>query len=533
MEENVMLKLKQISESPFNPRSYFDEVALKELAADIEAHGVMQAITVRPKKVAGSAKVSDAFEAVFGHRRLRAAKLAGLEEIPCQVVELDDAQVIERQLSENLAREALAAVEVAEGYRALTKSHGVSVVDLAKRTGRSVAAIYAQMKLCDLVPAGKKAVAEGALQVSAAILIARIPNPKDQTDVLARVLNPHRPMNHREVLDLVSRDYMVDLRKALFDLKDTKLHGGACSSCPKRAGAQPDLFSEVKASDTCTDPGCFRTKTAAAYDAKAKALAAEGKKVLTTKQSAAIFKASEHPAYDSGYEAVSQPFYEDATQRSVKTLLGKSYKELVVTALTPSGNVIELVPKQGLTAAIDKAGVIKRHRHNSGPTLTPKQAKEKKEADEKRAVKEDVEELAVKQVIAKLSGRTPDKKLWRLMANALVDDAFDVLERRGLERDSSDKEQEKYFDSLDEAGLRGFVIEAALDRFFYNGWQPEYSPALAEACDLVKVDLNALEKQVKAARKEAADKKEATKKTKKAKGGALAQMAAASKEEAA
>ena len=106
--------MKSIKPNPYQPRKVFDEVAIKELSDSIKEHGILQPIIVR--------KTGMTYEIVVGERRFRAAKLAGLEEIPAVVRELTDEETMELAILENLQREDLTPIEEAEAYHNLMEN---------------------------------------------------------------------------------------------------------------------------------------------------------------------------------------------------------------------------------------------------------------------------------------------------------------------------------------------------------------------------------------------------------------------------
>ena len=105
----LKVDINQIAPSPYQPRTEFDEEALKALSASIQEKGVLQPLLVR--------KVSSGYELIAGERRLRASKLAGLSEVPVIIKDMDDKEVLEVALVENLLRENLSAIEEAEGLQ--------------------------------------------------------------------------------------------------------------------------------------------------------------------------------------------------------------------------------------------------------------------------------------------------------------------------------------------------------------------------------------------------------------------------------
>lgn len=169
------LKLEQLHESPWNPRKYFDAGKLQELADSIKANGIIEPLLARPN--------AKGFELAAGHRRFRAARLAGLEEAPVIVRAMADKQFLEVLLVDNLQREDLSALEEAEGYKTLMSRAGYDVRRIAERVGRSEKYVYDRVKLLELLPAAATLLREGQLTAGHAILLARL-KPKDQQRAL-------------------------------------------------------------------------------------------------------------------------------------------------------------------------------------------------------------------------------------------------------------------------------------------------------------------------------------------------------------
>src|SRR5579863_5354007 len=176
-------------------RAHFDKTALSELADSVKAHGVVQAILVRPKNG------GDTFEVVAGERRVLAARQAGLEVINATVRELTDEEVYKLQLIENLQREDLHELAEAEGYEALAKL-GYSIEQMAADVGKSKSTVRARMKLLALDPASRQAMYRGELSASVALLIARIPVASVQREACIAVTKPKYggdgPLSYRD-----------------------------------------------------------------------------------------------------------------------------------------------------------------------------------------------------------------------------------------------------------------------------------------------------------------------------------------------
>lgn len=143
--ENLYLPISQVECNADQPRKRFDDTALEELAESIREHGVLQPLTVRRLS-------SGYYQIIAGERRWRAARLAGLTEIPAIIVEADDRKVTELALIENLQREDLDPIEEAEGYKKLMDSYNMTQDEVAARVGKSRPAVANALRLLGLCP---------------------------------------------------------------------------------------------------------------------------------------------------------------------------------------------------------------------------------------------------------------------------------------------------------------------------------------------------------------------------------------------
>lgn len=265
-----MLRLGAIAPSLTNPRKHFNAERLAELAASIKASGVNTPVLVRPLPASlvqdtANMEPRPTFELVTGERRYRASQMAGQATIPAVIRTLTDDQVLEIQIIENLQRDDLQPLEEAEGYEALMSHHDprMTVDQVAAKIGKSRSYVYGRLKLLDLGTEGREALREGRLDASRALLLARIPDTKMQADALGNMFDyGGSPLSYREASQLIQRQYMLRLAEAKFKITDETLvpDAGSCRMCPKRTGADPDLFADVKGADVCTDPACFRRK---------------------------------------------------------------------------------------------------------------------------------------------------------------------------------------------------------------------------------------------------------------------------------
>ena len=162
------LPISQVESCAGQPRKHFDQEKLEELAESIRQHGVIQPLTVRKLS-------SGYYQIIAGERRWRAARLAGLTEIPAVVIEADDRKAMELAMIENLQREDLSPMEEAEGYKMLVEDYGLTQEQAAQRVGKSRSAVANALRLLALSPALRQMVEEGRLSAGHARALLPLP----------------------------------------------------------------------------------------------------------------------------------------------------------------------------------------------------------------------------------------------------------------------------------------------------------------------------------------------------------------------
>jgi ParB family chromosome partitioning protein len=191
------LPLDRIERSPNQPRSDFDEALLGELAASIAVHGVLQPVIVRNL-------VDGGYQLIAGERRLRAARLAGLETIPAVVRDATDGtDSLELALIENLQRADLNPIETALAYRELIDRFGLTHEAVARQVGKSRVAVSNSLRLLDLAPETRQAITDGRISEGHGRALAAITIPELQRAALAVVLE--RQLSVRQTEELVRR----------------------------------------------------------------------------------------------------------------------------------------------------------------------------------------------------------------------------------------------------------------------------------------------------------------------------------------
>lgn len=289
-DEIQALPLSRLVQDKENARQAMDKDRLAELTASIQAKGLLQPILVRP--------VGDLYQVVDGHRRLEAAKEAGLAELPCMVKDLTDGEVREAQLVANLQREDLAPMDEALALKKLVDD-GFGWDELAAKLGKSKSYLFHRAGLLKLSQKVQKALSDGKLQVSWAEAMVRIEKHKDQEELLHHILDGYGIDSLEDLKDAIRRDYILHLKNAPFSTKDAKLvpTAGACSACLKRSGAQGDMFGESGKADSCLDSACWAAKASAAKEALLERAKAGGVEVIS---GAAGKKALEGLGYRTG-----------------------------------------------------------------------------------------------------------------------------------------------------------------------------------------------------------------------------------------
>ena len=153
---SLSLPISQVETCSSQPRKRFDDESLQELADSISQHGIIQPLTVRKLS-------SGYYQIIAGERRWRAARLAGLQEVPGIVIEADDRKAAELAMIENLQREDLNPMEEAAGFQSLIESYHMTQEEAAQRVGKSRSAVTNALRLLGLTPSVRKLVEEGKL----------------------------------------------------------------------------------------------------------------------------------------------------------------------------------------------------------------------------------------------------------------------------------------------------------------------------------------------------------------------------------
>lgn len=497
----------------YNPRRTYNDKTIKALSERLKVQGVLSPLIVRPLTPEGATPVDGVislrYSVICGSRRLAAAKLLGLTELPCTSQSYTDLEAAELAMSEQGAHEEFHYLERAEGY-ARWRDLGTPISVIATKEGLGRSTAHAIVAMEKLTPESKRACWDGKLEESTARDLATVAGSA-QGRVLRKLMEPSPNGGKKSVRecreDIAS--FRIDLEKAPFDAKDTALicieHKGACTTCPYRTGSQPELFSDVKNEWLCTNPDGYAKKAEIAW------LAAvddgehnRGPKCLLAKQADKHFDVAGNLRDDAPYVNRDSECHQDTAQRTYSQLVPKAAPYFLARS-PKTGNFVALIDREALKKQLEDGGKIRRV-----PSASPRAESKAGDEDEKKLSAEEAKvhrekvrlrqlviRLAIAKSVANLEKREPDKRMWRMLAESLF--YQDVLRQTLLRRDVQETPA-KYLDRMNEGQLRAFVIEGSLEFEIYGEAGGDKTPSrLKELMTLAGVDLSEVEKEIKAA----------------------------------
>lgn len=195
------LPIGNIYPNIYQPRKYFDEEALGELAQSIKVYGILQPLTVRKMS-------EDKYELVAGERRLRAAKIAGLENVPAVIVDIADRDSAALALLENLQREDLNYIEEAEAYNNLIREHGYTQEQLAEYIGKKQSTIANKLRLLKLDHEVRNVLLNNNLTERHARALLKLENEDSQLKILQVVIKDS--LNVKKTEELIEKQYFIE-----------------------------------------------------------------------------------------------------------------------------------------------------------------------------------------------------------------------------------------------------------------------------------------------------------------------------------
>ena len=187
-----LIPVSEIRPNPYQPRTNFDEEALRELTESIREHGVFTPVLIRKSPVG--------YELIAGERRLRASKLAGLKEIPANVLEIDDRAMMEISILENVQREDLSVIEEAKGYQQLQERFGYTQEELSERIGKSRSHITNILRLLRLPEGIREDVNAGKISFGHARALLGCDDERKQEEIARRIVKEGLSVRETEKL---------------------------------------------------------------------------------------------------------------------------------------------------------------------------------------------------------------------------------------------------------------------------------------------------------------------------------------------
>jgi ParB family chromosome partitioning protein len=483
-----------LTESSSNPRKRFDESSLSELAASFKAQGVLAPLLVRELD-------ESKYEVIAGARRLRAAKIAELKNVPVRIVQLTDAEAIEAQCVENLQREDIHPLEEALGFKSLLELGApYNIAHIAARSGKSEAYIYGRLKLADLIPPVAEAFLKDEITIGHALLIAKLQASQQQEAFAAAFRgmwtsegNSQVLIPVRELAAWIESNILLQLASVPFDKQDETLvpAAGSCVNCPKRTGFNKLLFADVR-KDSCTDPQCFRAKVDAhvAKTMEKKPDLVQISSAWNTREGAPLgrnrYVELQMKKAKTNGSAAKQPAIQKPCEKMTDAIVmdGGSRGQIVKVCADPNCKI------------------------HYGDRPSPQQLQRNRALERKRIEKEKIAITARHRILAAILERVsvPLKKadLLTIAQHVLTSVPYNRLpllaKRHKLEVEKSSASPvellQKHVSRYDESGLSRFLLEGSLlESAYQNGGDPD-SDILLSTAKRYRIDAEKVQKAV-------------------------------------
>lgn len=484
----VLAPVEELVPSKTNPRKYFDEAKLEELAESIRQLGVAQPLVVR-KLAPGK------YEIVAGERRWRAATRAKLKMVPVMLRVLTDDQVLEIQVVENLQRADVTPLEEAAGFRRMLDSGRYTADTLAEKLGKSRAYVFERLKLLKVCKAVRDDLEAGHISASVALEISRVPGEEAQEELLEMVDCDR--LSVQEVKEEIERNFTRNLKKATWPLTDAELcaKAGSCAACPKRSGNMPEATGSP---DICTDVECFASKLRA-QSAKVLAKArSEGHPTMPPEK-------WERIRYHRNHSKLDEVVHSDPKKRTVRQLLEK-VKDFKPIVTIEDGKRVELVECE------QWRDLAREHKLLPAGTLKDEPGEDEgqeKEREEARA-KAESKRQGLEKILMGALDNIKSTPAWvcqtlQFMASVIIENGYDEVHHacaaRGIDlKKAGDIEEARHALEMwnvelvrkgDEHALRRLIVELQVRRRGFTTWNDEASEGFARFCEWTGLNLAA------------------------------------------
>jgi len=209
------IRIDQIKKNSWQPRRRFEQEPLDELTQSIMENGILQPLLVRPS--------DGGYELIAGERRLRAAKQAGLKEVPATLIEASDSHSLELALVENLQRENLDPIEEAESYQLLSNKFNMTQEEIAKRVGKARASITNSLRILSLPDEIRNMISQGLLSAGHAKILTGLTIDKEKILYARRVVSEDLSVRNLEKLLTSTKRQRKTTRTVKVDILDTHM----------------------------------------------------------------------------------------------------------------------------------------------------------------------------------------------------------------------------------------------------------------------------------------------------------------------
>lgn len=206
------LDIDSIENNPFQPRKEFNEEALQELANSIKEQGIIQPITVR--------RINDVFQIISGERRLRAAKLIGLKEVPVYIREASDQEMLEMAIVENVQRENLNPIEIAESYNKLIVECGLTQEQLSEKVGKNRSTVTNFLRLLKLPSEIKQALQDEKISMGHARALISVDDHETQMNIFRDTIE--EGFSVRDIEDIIRNLNNTDTIEQIAETEEKK-----------------------------------------------------------------------------------------------------------------------------------------------------------------------------------------------------------------------------------------------------------------------------------------------------------------------
>jgi ParB/RepB/Spo0J family partition protein len=502
---SMMWPIARLHDSPTQPRKTYDEAKLAELGESIRVHGVLQPVLAR--------RVGEDAQLIAGHRRKRGAVLAGLEVVPVIFLEATDAQVMELQHVENLCREDVHPLEEAESFRELLSQHGYTMERLAAKLSKPRTYVVRRLTLNHLCDDAAAAFRAGLISEYGAFTLARLPSADVQLRALRELVSPDNVASDARCRRVAER-YLLSLKDAAFDTKSEALvpEAGPCTRCPKRTGANADLFGDFGKDNLCTDGGCFAQKTEAAWTRACEQALSRGDEILDEESSRKLFSYGGRLMPGSPYVDLALPCPLVRGNHTWKQLLASACPQ-VTLARDDAGRGHRLVLHSEAREALVAMGHLTpaaspdaTQGHASGGGAVDARARDAalREAQSRRRM---TVETGLEAMVAGAERGPLSLEVLRYLVHGVLEASWQdvrrqVARRRGFIKsvDAGSPEQALLasLETMTAEQLQGVLVETVAVRFAAPNHMDVYGAAFLDGCRLFGLDVEQLEAEAAA-----------------------------------